>query len=287
MATEIAEGVERCEGPGGLPCLRVHARGGQALVSLHGAQVLEFGTMLWLSPKARFHAGQAIRGGVPLCWPWFGPHPSDPTLPQHGFARIMPWSLISAAAGESGDAVLNLELRDSPQSRALWPQSFRLELGIRIGQGLELSLRVDNTGQEPWWHQAAFHPYLRTKDLRQCRVQGLAGCDYLEKRGGKGPGRQDQAWLDPGAGLDRIYFNTPSQCVLDCGQGEPPLSIRKNGARDSVVWNPGPGHANPPHDLPGTAWTEFICVEALSSFAGESLPAAATHSLSMGFTKTS
>jgi glucose-6-phosphate 1-epimerase len=249
-------------------------------VSLMGAQLLSYGELLWLSPSARFSQGMPIRGGVPLCWPWFGPHPTQAALPQHGFARVMTWTWVQAGRGGDGSVEVALELRDSPQSREWWDEAFGLRLELRFGEALELTLRVTNTGTKAWSHQAAFHPYLGVADLRRCRLLGLEGKAYLEKRGGKGMGRQDGQPLRMDEGLDRIYFDTAASCRLLDGSGGA-LDIAKTGAADSVVWNPGPGMQAPPADLPAPSWKDFVCVEALSSHLPGLLEAGASQAMSM------
>jgi len=284
---ELASGMEYCEGPGGLACIRIQAPLGPALLSLQGAQVLEFGKMLWLSPTARFEAGQAIRGGIPLCWPRFGRQASQITLPQHGFARVMLWRLAGSSRRADGSAVLNLDLEDSPQSRKIWPEAFHLSLEIRLGASLELELRVENRGERAWDHQAAFHPYFQTPDLRGCGVLGLSGLDYLEKREERGMGHQSEKVLKVAEGLDRIYFKSPPCCSLSSESAGVFLEIEKEGAIDTVVWNPGPGLLQAPADLCAELWKDFLCVEALSSYQMESLERGKSRRMMMRMTPIS
>jgi glucose-6-phosphate 1-epimerase len=271
MSEWIAEGIQRCEGPGGLPCVRVSGPGALALISLQGAQVLEFGSVLWLSPTSHFKVGKSIRGGVPLCWPWFGPPITDTSLPQHGFARNLLWRLEAARRDVDQSAILSLELQDSTESQKLWPHAFHLRLQIRLGDAMDLELHVENTGTQAWDQQAAFHPYLRTPDVTRCHVSGLGGLDYFEKREGKGLGRQEDAALGLEGGLDRIYFDSPARCAIVHEDGTHFLEIEKEGAKETVVWNPGPDMENPPADLPASQWRDFVCVEALSSRKAEIL----------------
>jgi len=285
MSQWVAEGIETCEGPGALPCVRVLGPKATALICLQGAQLLEFGSVLWLSPQAHYIKGEPIRGGIPLCWPWFARHPTDSSMPQHGFARVLNWTLKAARRDSGQNAVIILELSDSPESRRIWPRSFRLELEIRLADSVELILKIQNTGQQAWEHQAAFHPYLHTPDLKRFRVLGLKDLEYFEKRGAKGLGRQTEEALILSDGLDRIYFNSPSSCKLIREDGSDFLKIEKQGANESVVWNPGPNMENAPADLPASLWSEFVCVEALSSRQLETLAPGGSASIGMLLTK--
>ena len=145
-----ADQVDFIEGKGGLPLIRVRNDQAAALISTYAGQVLSFqpqgaaADLLFLSDRAFFEPGKAIKGGVPICWPWFGPDPEGLGRPAHGFVRNRHWSVIGVTAGSSGETRLVLGLEDSPQTREVWPYAFELRLEINIGSTLGLTLLTRN-----------------------------------------------------------------------------------------------------------------------------------------------
>jgi glucose-6-phosphate 1-epimerase len=281
----LAEGVALVHGPGGRACVKIATPLVDALVSLHGGQLLAFQArgqepLLWLSPAAHFKAGVAIRGGVPLCWPWFGPWKGEGIQPQHGFARLRDWVVVSADTKEDGAVQLALGFEDDLETRQIWPHRFRLRLDLRLGAQLGLELTVENTGQEAWAWSGAFHPYLRTPDLSACSLRGWDGLAFRhnpdQSRGQEGGGD-----LPLGRALDRTYFKAPDRCELVDAAGRALTRIEKWGALDGVVWTPGPSPVKSPADLPPELWKEFVCVEALNSADGAVLQPGASAKLGM------
>ena len=170
--------VER--GDGGMPRAVLRTSEGEAHVYLHGAHVTHWqprgrAPVLFMSAHARFAPDAAIRGGVPVIFPWFGPRAGDPRSPGHGFARRRPWRLER----ESGqDVVLALEADAS--TRATWPHDFALRLHVALDTALTMTLAVTNTSVEPWTYEAALHTYLAVGDVTAAVVRGLAGAAYLD-----------------------------------------------------------------------------------------------------------
>lgn len=140
--------------------------------------------MLWLSTRAVYAPGKAIRGGIPICWPWFGPHPDDPSKPDHGFARTRTWSVLSGGAAEGDSTVLRLGLRDDEASRALWLHPFALELEVAVGAALRVSLIARSTGSEPYICTGELHSYLAVGDVTRIAIHGLGGL-RLRRQGGR------------------------------------------------------------------------------------------------------
>ena len=285
----LAEGVALVHGPGGRACVKINTSLVEALVSLHGGQLLNFQAkgqppLLWLSPAAHFKAGVAIRGGVPLCWPWFGPWKGEGDQPQHGFARLRDWVVLDASSQEDGSVRLSLGFDDDLETRQIWPHPFQLRLDLRLGAQLALELSVHNPGPEAWaWH-GAFHPYLRVPDLSQARLQVWQGLEYRHN--------PDQSrHYDPaqdlalGQALDRAYFHAPDRCSLVDAAGKTLARIEKWGAHEGVVWTPGPDAPKSPADLPPELWKEFVCVEALSHAEPQVLEPGGTAKLGMRFSR--
>lgn len=240
--------------------------GATVSLSLHGGHVLSWKPVgapeqLYLSPRSEYAAGKAIRGGVPVCFPQFaerGP------LPKHGFARTLPWELVSQEQGQD-DALAVLRLRDSDATRAIWPHAFELELSVRVsGRLLDIELACENTGDAPLQFTTALHTYLRVADLDAVSVEGLSGLRYFDSiKQAEALQRMDllltgeKGVLD----LDRIYFGVKERPLLVAEERRQVL-IKQQGFDDAVVWNPGPERCAKLADMPPEGWSEMLCVEA-------------------------
>lgn len=247
--------------------LRLVAPDGAAVtIALHGAHILSWlpaggVEQLYLSPRSEFTPGKAIRGGVPVCFPQFaerGP------LPKHGFARTLPWELVSQEVGKD-DALVVLRLRDSDATRALWPHAFELELSVRVsGRTLDIELACENTGDAALQFTAALHTYLRVGDLDAVSVEGLSGLRYFDSiKQAEALQRMDllltgeKGVLD----LDRIYFGVKERPLL-VTEDRRQVVVQQQGFDDAVVWNPGPERCAKLADMPADGWSEMLCVEA-------------------------
>lgn len=283
-----AAALRTVAGPGGLPLLRVDNPLARADVSLQGAQVLSFQPhgqpdLLFLSPRARFEPGQAIRGGVPVCWPWFGPDPLDQGRPAHGFARQRPWALRQSADDSDGTTRLTLALSDDAATRALWPHAFELRLDIRVGRTLRLSLSTRNTGDTAFTITQALHSYFAVAHIDTVEVLGLEGCGFVDKLPGApargGPAHQPLRFHGR---LDRIYQPAPQRLQLLGAAGGRSLNLRSEGSRTAVVWNPGAELAASMADLGPDTHHRFVCVETAN--AGDeriTLPPGGQHRLTV------
>jgi glucose-6-phosphate 1-epimerase len=255
-------------GPGGLPLIEVHNAHASAQVSLYGGQVLRLrphtasADLLFVSERARYQVGTAIRGGIPVCWPWFGADPEGLGRPNHGFARTRLWSVAGTTALPDGATQITLALTDTPDTRAIWPHPFRLELEIIVGPSLRLALLTRNTGGQPFTTTQALHSYLAVGELARTAVAGLDGCPYFDKAAGT-PGalRQQLGAVTFTAEVDRIYTDAPAALRVQVGAGQRTLRIRSEGSRSAVVWNPGATLAAGMADLADDEYQRFVCVE--------------------------
>jgi glucose-6-phosphate 1-epimerase len=241
--------------------------GASATLSLDGGHILSWqpagaGEQLYLSPRSEFTPGKAIRGGVPVCFPQFaerGP------LPKHGFARTLPWELVSSEQGKD-DALAVLRLADGEATRALWPHRFELELSVRVsGRTLDIELACDNRGDDAFSFTAALHTYLRIADLDAASLEGLNGLRYFDSVLQR-EATERMALLLPGEkgvlDLDRIYFGVDRELVL--AEDGRRLAITQQGFEDAVAWNPGPERCAKLADMPPDGWRQMLCVEAAS-----------------------
>lgn len=275
-------------GQGGLSELRVRNPLARATVSLQGAQLLSFQAhgqpdWLFLSPRARFEAGQAIRGGVPVCWPWFGPDPDGLGRPAHGFARQSLWTLRHAIDDSDGSTRLLFELADDERTRALWPHRFLLRLEMHLGATLRLSLATRNTGDTAFPLTQALHSYFAVDTLDTVQIQGLEGCGFIDQLPGAPPaGAASGEPLRFNGRLDRIYQQVPAQLRVIGATGHRCLDLHSEGSRTAVVWNPGAELAATMADLGPDTHQRFVCVETAN--AGDerlTLPPGGQHRLTV------
>lgn len=252
--------------------LQIRNRHAEARVSLHGGQVLAFRPLavehdlLFLSERAVFQPGKAIRGGVPVCWPWFGPDPQNQGRPAHGLARTRAWALRSAIDLPDGATRVTLGLTDTAETRALWPHAFDLSLCVTVGAELHLALTTCNTGDTPFTLTQALHSYFSVADIARAEVRGLDGLTYLDKAAGAGGAvwRQTGAVVF-GAEVDRIYTSTPPRLALRDEAWARTIELRSEGSRTAVVWNPGAAIAAGMADLADDAYRRFVCVETANA----------------------
>jgi glucose-6-phosphate 1-epimerase len=270
--------------PGGLTAAVIAADHATARVALQGGQVLAFQPrgqrpVLFVSRHSHYAEGRAIRGGIPVCWPWFGPHPADPTRPAHGFARTALWSVRASEMIPAGTTRLRLGLTDSDATRRLWPHRFELELTVTVGPVLDVALRIRNPGPAAFTCTGALHSYLRVSDIGRVTVGGLEGGAYLDTVAGHA--RAEQAGPVTIAGeTDRIYLDTTADClVADAGWGRV-IRLAKRGSRTTVVWNPWTARARQLPDLGDEEYRQMLCVETANAAGDQvTVPAGGEHEL--------
>jgi len=273
--TEDADSVSRDVGLGGLPRLVVRNPLANARIYLHGAHVTHFEPtgvrpVLFVSRKSMFDRAKPIRGGIPICWPWFGPHATDKSLPSHGTARISEWSVESTATAADGRTVVVLALETGEA---------RLRYEIVVGRSLTVRLTTHNTSAAPLTITEALHTYLAVGDVSQITVQGLGGLEYVD-RVTPGRGRQDEPVIRFDGEFDRTFFNTSSPVTVTDPVFNRRLLVTKNGSNSTVVWNPGRAKIKSFVDLADDEWTSYVCVETAN--AGENavtLAPGASHTL--------
>jgi glucose-6-phosphate 1-epimerase len=249
----------------GLKAVRLRACGSEALVYLHGAHVASFrtaehGELLWVSEKAVYAAGKAIRGGVPICFPWFGAHPSDSKLPAHGFARTREFRFDgSELHGDTLVAVFSLASADvAPE---LFTGAFTARLRVSVGRELSLAFEVENDAEQAFDYELALHTYLGVSDVRQVQVLGLAGATYDDKVSGARAVVEGDAPLRFGGETDRVYTSTARVTVDDPGRRRR-LIIDKTSSSTTVVWNPWVDKAQRMADFGDDEWPSMLCIEA-------------------------
>jgi len=253
-------------GKGQLPVVEIHNRHGSALISLQGAHLLSWipageDDVIWLSDDATFAVGKSVRGGIPICWPWFGAHASNTNYPAHGFARTTNWQVVTTEALDDGNTRITFTTQPQPETEAMWPVASSVQYQITVGKKLEMELITHNNGTEPITIGQALHTYFKVGEVSKVLLHGLDDTDYLDKLEGfkrkiqHGP-------ITINEEVDRIYLNTASDCVIEDRDLKRNIIIIKCGSHSTVVWNPWQETADKMGDLGNNGYHQMLCVES-------------------------
>jgi glucose-6-phosphate 1-epimerase len=251
-------------GKGGLPKVRLTSPQSSGEMYLHGAHVTSWkpagaDEALFVSSQSRWEDGQAIRGGVPVCFPWFANRESDPKAPPHGFVRIKAWQIESIA--QTGDAISVSMFTESDEStKEWWPADFRLVHRVTFGSELSLELVLTNTGASALRFEEALHAYYRVGDVEKARVRGLDGVHYLDKTD-RNQEKTQQRDIVITSETDRVYLNTSGAVELEDPVLHRRIRIAKENSRATVVWNPWVQKAHSMSDFGNDEWRQMICIE--------------------------
>jgi len=254
------------QGPGGLTVANIGNAQATAMISLSGGQVMAWqptgeSPVLWLSGQAKFAPGQSIRGGAPVCWPWFGPHGDEPGFPSHGFARTSPWAVERVEALPGGATRLVLTLQPGDDAHAIWPYPCSLQSRITVGRELRIDLVTGNHGTAPFVVSEALHTYFTVSDVRHTPIHGLAERMFVDKVDGGRRKIQDGAVVIDGE-VDRVYLDTTADCVIDDIGLKRRIRIHQEGGRSTVVWNPWAEKAGALGDFDPAGYLGMVCVES-------------------------
>ncbi|MCH7866115.1 MAG: D-hexose-6-phosphate mutarotase [Myxococcales bacterium] len=266
----IGERLKFHSGPGGLITARIETEESSGEITLHGGHVLSWTPsgqepVLWMSESSHFRDDKAIRGGIPICWPWFGDHSSDPEKPAHGFARISLFSVERTYQLVDGGCGIEFGLGNATATSALWPEAFSLSLTVEMGKSLSVQLTMHNTSKVEATYGAALHSYLRVGDIEQVKVEGLAKAVYLDKVDGFVRKLQEGAAEISGE-TDRVYIETEDSLVLVDPVLKRRLRVAKRGSRTTVLWNPGADKARAMSDFDDEGYQSMLCIEAANAF---------------------
>jgi len=221
--------------------------------------------VVWLSRDAKLAAGKSIRGGAPVCWPWFGAHASEAAFPGHGYARTVPWRMVESGSESNGATRLTLRLEESEKTRVQWPHACTLNLTVIVGETLRMELITENTGATDFVIGEALHTYFQIGDIGAVRVTGLDGCEYWDKVGGSTLRKQSGAIGFSGE-TDRVYINTAAECVIEDDKLKRYIHVAKSGSLSTVVWTPWTEKAGKMGDMgQPDGWREMLCVESANA----------------------
>jgi len=250
----------------GLPAVRVSTESATGLVFLQGAHVAAWepagqGPVIWMSENAVYAKGKALRGGIPICFPWFGAHPEHKQYPAHGFARTRDFSYNGARRTKDGGSELELVLHNDAQTEALFPHAFRARLRVAFGKTLGLELCVENRSEEPFSFEEALHSYFCVADVEQASVLGLQGSSYADKVQNMARFTESASELSLTGETDRVYDSTATCTIVDPKAGRA-IRIEKAESAATVVWNPWAEKAAQMSDFGADAWPRMLCVES-------------------------
>ena len=274
---EIPGRAQFVEGNGGLPKVRVTSHQATGEMYLHGAHVTSWKPagseeVLFLSSESRWDEGHAIRGGVPICFPWFADKVDDPKAPAHGFVRTKAWQLDSIAQVD-GEVTVAMFTESTEDTKRWWPADFRLVHRVTFGSALKLELVVTNTGSTSLRFEEALHTYHKVGSVKEARVRGLEKVHYFDKTdANRNKTQQGEVAID--SETDRVYLDTRDEIELEDPVLHRRTRITKENSRTTVVWDPWVQKARSLSDFGDDEWMQMICIETsnVSDFAVDLAP---------------
>jgi D-hexose-6-phosphate mutarotase len=256
--------------PSGIVVAQIDTPLATATISLYGGQVVEWRPkhqetpVLWVSKLATFTPGKAIRGGVPICWPWFGNHPTSPQLPGHGYARISPWDVAATERMNDGAIQIRLTMQDTEMSLAHFPRSVRLAVQITVGKELTVELKTTNESNQDIVLTEGLHTYFKVGDISAIQVRGLEGAQYVDLIRGNAIATQEGPIRFDGE-VGRIFTNSTATCVIEDPSLARRITAQKKGSLSTAVWNPWAQTAAKMDDLGSAGWRDMVCVESANA----------------------
>jgi len=234
----------------------------EAKIALQGAHLFHYKvkdqpSLLWLSDSAYFEEGKAIRGGIPICFPWFGKNKDDPSLPQHGFARTQLWTVVLEEETDEGTTHIRLQLKPNTHTLTQWAYQFDVTLDITIGHELSIALNVTNRDTKPFKISTALHTYFSVADIDNISIKGLENRAYYDALEG-------ETFIQDGdiiiqEEVDRVYVN-PSK-MITLFDGDVKVNLQQEGSNSLVVWNPWIEKSKQMADMTEDGYRTMVCLE--------------------------
>jgi len=250
----------------GFEYITVTNEAASAKIALQGAHLFEYSVKesaeyIWLSKESHFKEGEAIRGGIPLCWPRFGNR--DASLPQHGFARIAKFSLLDIVEISPTLTQVRFGLKETPKSLELWPFSFELEVIFEIGKQLSIAMHTKNCSQKQMMLTQALHTYFCVDDISKIKISGLEGIGFVDTLDDTTKKESEPIVID--REIDRVYLGTKEKHIV-FEDGSKKLSIDAKGSDSCIVWNPWIEKCAKMSAMQPKAYREFVCIESANAF---------------------
>jgi glucose-6-phosphate 1-epimerase len=234
----------------------------EAKIALQGAHLFHYkvknkAALLWLSEKAYFEEGKAIRGGIPICFPWFGKNKENTSLPQHGFARTVLWKVVLEEEVDECHTHIRLQLKANANTLEQWPYLFDLYLDVTIGNELGIALSVTNTDSKAFEISTALHTYFLVSNINTVRIKGLDESTYYNALDDSNYKQKDDILIQEE--VDRVYSD-PSDTItlLD---GECKVKLQQEGSNSLVVWNPWIEKSEQMTDMYNDGYKSMVCLE--------------------------
>ena len=260
--------IEQKKYENGFEYIEVRNARAQAKIALQGAHLFHYQRqnqqpLIWLSETSFFEPGKAIRGGIPICWPWFGKHPGNKNkeFPQHGFARTALWELLEVDEPSEDETKLTLQLHHLPEHFKLWPYRFELRLHITIGRTLTLSLTTTNRDQQSVELTSALHSYFAVSNIQDISIEGLENTPYLDTLTNSREIQKGR--IEISQEVDRIYQQVQYPLILQ--DGERTVTINATGSTSAVVWNPWIDKCARMGDMHDGAYRTMVCIETANA----------------------
>ena len=280
----IADQLTFATDPGGLTIANINNAYARASIALQGGHLMTWTPkgaepVVWLSPDAKLAPGKSIRGGVPICWPWFGAHATEASFPAHGFARTTLWQVVETSTLADGATQLVLELDPADIPKQQWPHATTVQCVIIVGHTLQMELVTNNRSEDEISISEALHTYFAVSDVRNISIDGLDNCQYLDKVDGFKEKKQAGP-IAFSSEVDRVYVDTQADCIINDPGLSRQIHVSKSSSDSTVVWNPWIEKSEQMGDLGDDGYLRMVCVE--SANAGQNsvtLAAGAEHRL--------
>jgi glucose-6-phosphate 1-epimerase len=266
----IADKVSFVAGQGDFPLIKVSNEYAEATISIYAGQVLSFKPVgqtedvMFLSSQAYYQTGKAIKGGTPICWPWFGPDPENKGRASHGFVRDRLWQIRDVVSTQDGATQVTIGLMDTPETRAIWDYSFDFAIVITVAQVLTIKLVTHNTGTEAFSITQALHTYFQIGDINQVKVLGLENKTYLDKVD-HGQQKTQSGAITFSGECDRIYLDVPAKLTIADQALNRQIIVTATNSKTAIVWNHGADIAAKMADLGDRDFEHFVCVETANA----------------------
>jgi len=234
----------------------------EAKISLQGAHIFHYKeqgkpSLLWLSELACFEEGKAIRGGIPICFPWFGKNKNNATLVQHGFARTSLWSVTIEEELSPDSTHIQLQLLSDEKSKQIWNYDFDVRLNIVVGSELFVTLSVSNTDSKPFEVTTALHSYFNVSNIDNVVVKGLDNKVYYDALDEIEYVQKDELKIDKE--VDRVYYEISNK--IELYDNEYRVELTQTNSDSLVVWNPWVEKSKQMVDMNNDAYKNMLCLE--------------------------
>ena len=259
--------IKVVDGENGLQFIEIDNSLAVARIALQGAHVdwwrpkSSKQDVLWLSSNARYQKARSIRGGVPICWPWFGKHPTDGSFCVHGFARVIPWKLLESEQLKNGATKIVLKMLPTDTVIKQLTYSFELILTVIVGENLYLNLKTTNLSDSPFVISEGYHTYFYISDIEKIKITGLENCSYTDKIDNFNLGIEEKPIIFKNE-FDRVYTNTSNDCYIEDEIFNRVITVKKSNSNSTVVWTPWQEKALAMGDMgEKDEWRRMVCLE--------------------------